>query len=176
MNAQLILNILLVVGGGLALVALGGAVVSLTRDSRKRDVQVTVKQDHGPTQIVKISQDSAVVEQLNKVEGIHISVTHNAADASSATSDSKKNRRLEIGALVTGVVASLAAVLPFVAAGEIVIIVVSSIGALFLTSVGVVVARLKAQFTGEEWKANTTRKQVEAIRDAALLRELPPQS
>jgi hypothetical protein len=173
MNAQLILDIFLAAGGALALVGLGGA-VSLSRNSRRHDVQIIVKQDHGAAQVVSLPQDSAVVEELNKVKGIHISVDGNTTDGGSPATNHKKERRLEIGGLVGGVAVSIAAVLPFVAVGEFFLVLISGLGALFLTSVGVVVTRLRAQFTGEEWRAGTAKKRVEAIRDAALLRELPP--
>ena len=54
MNAQLILGIFLAVGGGLALVGLGGA-VALVRGGRRHDVQITVKQDHGAAQVSYLS-------------------------------------------------------------------------------------------------------------------------
>ncbi|SRR6266568_2559659 len=174
MNDKLILDIILAIGGILALIGLGGA-VSLSRGGKRHEVQITVKQDYGAAQVVTVPEDSVVVTELNKLAGVHISSDGNMSEAnSSASSDLKKNRRLEIGGLVGGVAASLAAVLPFVAASEIIIAVASAVGALFVTSVGVVLGRLKSQFTGEEWRASTPKKQAKAIRDAALLREIPP--
>jgi hypothetical protein len=172
MDGQLILDILLAAGGVLALVGLGGA-VSLSRGSRRHDVQIIVKQEHGAAQVVTLPQDSTAVKELNKVEGINIEVKDDAADEGSPASDYKKERRLEIGGLVAGVAASVAAVVPFAVAGEIAVVIITGLGALLLTSVGVVITRLRAHFTGEEWKASTAKKRREAVRDAALLRELP---
>jgi len=176
MNAgQVLLDGLIAGGAILALVGLGGA-VSVLRGNRKENVRITVKQDHGPTQTVTVRQDSVVVEQLNRVAGIHIPAKDSAADTGSSSSDSNKSRHLEIAALVAGVTASIAAVLPFAVSGKFVVFVVVGLGALALTSLGEVVARLKIQFTRQQWQSSTTREQVEAIRDAALLREFPSQS
>ena len=170
MSTKLILDIILILAGAFALVGLGGTVVYLSRGERRRGVQITVRQGHGPRQVVTLSRDSPVVERLGQVEGIKLSETTTDSDASSPNS-SKRRRRLELTGLIAGASVGLVAVLPI--AGEAALVVISTASALLLTSLGEVIARLTARFTAQEWKAGTPKQQAEAIIDAALLRDLP---
>jgi hypothetical protein len=177
MTGKVLLDILLGLGGVLALIGLGGAVVSVSRGPRKGDVRITVEQDDRQPQIVTLPQDSVVVRHLTEVEGLRLSVKDNVAvDANTAATPSRNRRPLEIAGLLTGAAAGVGFAIPFVAASEIAAIVLSTLGALFLTSLGIVVASLKEQFTRREWRSSTTKQQAEAIRDAALLREHPSRS
>lgn len=168
MNSKLILDIIFILAGAFALVGLGGTVVYLSREERTRDVHITVRQGHGPRQVVTLSPDSPAVKRLAQSEGIRIS--ENVIDAKASGLNPRK-RRLELTGLVAGAAVGLVAVLPV--AGEIALVVISTVSALFLTSLGEVIARLKERFTAQEWKAGTTKQQAEAILDAALLRDLP---
>ncbi len=168
MNTKLILDIILILAGAFALVGLGGTAVYLSREDRRRDVQITVRQGHGPRQVITLSADSPVVKRLAQVEGIRLS--ENVADANAPGLNPRK-RRIEFTGLVAGAAVGLVAVLPV--AGEIALVAISTVSALLLTSLGEVIARLKGRFTAQEWKAGTTRQQAEAILDAALLRDLP---
>jgi hypothetical protein len=188
MTGQIILDTLMAVGASLALIGLGGAVSllarrdrggSLSKTQQGRVVQITIEHESGPPQVVTLPQDSTVVEQLNKVEGIHISVDDKTpVPPESPISDSSEvrrpveNRRFEIVGLVSAVAVTLTAVLPFVISGKVLVTSISAIGALVLTTVGIAAGRLNSAFTREEWKARSTKTQAEAIRDAALLRDL----
>lgn len=186
MSQQIILNVITGIAGVLALIGLGGAFSLLGRQRKsgsdqrapEQRVQITVKQGEGPEQTVTLPQDSAVVEQLTKVQGIQIPDRNAVTDDDNA--DSQRDRRPEIIGLITSVIAALGAGLPFVVAGELFIatfaLAGAALGALLLTSAGVVVNRLKTTFTRDEWKARSTKMHVEAIRDAALLRDLSSQS
>lgn len=175
MTGRVLLDILLGLGGVLALIGLGGVVVAVSRGPRKQDVKITVEQGGRPPQVLTLTQDSVVIQHLTEVEGVRLSIKDDTTETDTPPAP-KKRRQLEIVGLITSAAAGLGVALPFVAASEIVLLIVSAVGALLLTSIGIVVASLKEQFTRREWKTSTTKQQAEAIRDAALLREHPTHS
>jgi len=160
MSISIILDILLGIGGCLAMIGLGGTVAAMSRTVRNRAVNVTVSAPGHRPKVLAIPHDSPVFQQLAATLGISLIPSGRAPDAKASRS---RRRRLDAIGLIAGLSAGAFAALPFVAEWTAFFLVGAALCGGFLTRLGEIISSVMAEFRSSAWHRFTIEERIRLL-------------